>query len=302
MTQTVLILGANGRFGRNAALQFENAGWEVRRFDRGREDLNDAARGADVIVNAWNPPYTDWARTLPELHDRVIKAARANGATVIVPGNVYVFGSDTPAPWNEHSQHRAQNALGRIRINMETAYRNAGVRTILLRAGDFIDTEASGNWFDKIMTPGLAKGVFTYPGNAEIPHAWAYLPDLCRAAVELAEMRSKLPVFSDIPFGGYTMTGTEIAASLAAATGRNVRVKKMSWLPLYIAQPFWRMASSLLEMRYLWNTPHWLDDTLFRSLLPGFQRTDPDDALKQVVEHMSIERKINPNQAVTAGG
>ncbi len=52
MTQTVLILGATGRFGRNAGEQFSRAGWTVRRFDRTRDDLARAAKGAEVIVSA----------------------------------------------------------------------------------------------------------------------------------------------------------------------------------------------------------------------------------------------------------
>ncbi len=81
---------------------------------------------------------------VPVLHAQVIAAARQSGATVIVPGNVYVFGADTPGPWGQTTPHGAQNPLGRIRIDMEAAYRGAGVRTIILRGGDFIDTEASG--------------------------------------------------------------------------------------------------------------------------------------------------------------
>ena len=55
MPQTVLILGASGRFGRNAAQAFADAGWQVHRFDRRSDDLMQAVRGVDVIVNAWNP-------------------------------------------------------------------------------------------------------------------------------------------------------------------------------------------------------------------------------------------------------
>ena len=52
MNRTVLILGASGRFGRNAAQAFNSAGWAVRRYDRAQGDLVRAAWGADVIVNA----------------------------------------------------------------------------------------------------------------------------------------------------------------------------------------------------------------------------------------------------------
>jgi len=302
MTQTVLILGATGRFGRHAAQQFAKAGWEVRTFDRARDDLTTKARGVDVIVNAWNPMYPDWARVVPKLHARVIKVAKSCGATVIVPGNVYVFGQSTPAQWSADTPHGAQNPLGRIRIDMEAAYRTSGVRCIILRAGDFVDTRASGNWLDAIMLKKLGKGVFTYPGDQGIDHAWAYLPDLCRAAVMLAEMRDQLPVFSDIPFAGYTASGNRIAATLQQITKAPVRVKRMSWAPIYLARPFWRMAKHLLEMKYLWSTPHRLDPTAFDTLLPGFQTTPLQQALEAAVPTQLVHLKVNPNQPVPAGG
>ena len=282
MTQTVLILGATGRFGRNAAVQFEQAGWTVRRFDRTRGDLAASAQGADVIVNAWNLPYTEWAQT-PDLHRDVQNVASQTGATVILPGNVYVFGETTPGPWSQDVAQRAQNALGRVRIEIEASYRASGVRTIILRAGDFLDTAASGNWFDQIMVKNLSKGVFTYPGDPSIPHAWAFLPDLCRATVELAEMRNDLPRFSDIPFPGYTLSGSEMFASVDRVTAQKLRLKRMSWVPLQLARPFWRMAGRFIEMRYLWNTPHSLDATRFSALLPGFRATPLDKAMAQAV-------------------
>lgn len=301
MSQTVLVLGASGRFGRNAVASFSKAGWNTRRFDRRTQNLRIAAQGADVIVNAWNPPYTEWARQVPGLHRKVIETAVETGATVIVPGNTYVYGADAPAPWSEKTPHGARNQLGQIRIEMERAYRSSGVRTIMLRAGDFIDTEASGNWFDKIMTARLARGDFVYPGNPDIPHSWAFLPDLTKAAVQLAEKRDVMPDFLDIPFPGYTLTGHEMVAALSRATGRDLRLRKMSWLPIQLARPVWKMAGSLLEMRYLWNTPHWLDGSRFQQEMPGFEETPVDEALRQALGGVSVGDQIHPDQPVPAG-
>jgi hypothetical protein len=58
--------------------------------------LAEAAAGADLIFNAWNMAYSHWARTIPGLTAQVIEAARATGAAVMIPGNVYVFGQDLP--------------------------------------------------------------------------------------------------------------------------------------------------------------------------------------------------------------
>jgi hypothetical protein len=148
----------------------------------------------------------------------------------------------------------------------------------------------------------LRKGKFVYPGNPDIPHAWAYLPDLTRAAVALAEKRDSLPDFVDLPFPGYTLTGHEIAAHLQDLTGHPVRLKRMNWLPLHLAKPVWPMARCLLEMRYLWNTPHWLDGQRFDDLLPEFRATPVRLALEASigVRPGSLQQDIDPNQPVTA--
>ena len=85
------------------------------------------------------------------------------------------------------------------------------MRTILLRAGDFVDTAASGNRFDAMMAKIPGKRRFTCPGNPGNDHGWAILPDVPRAAVALAECGDRLPVFADIPFAGDTISGTGMA-------------------------------------------------------------------------------------------
>lgn len=288
MTQTVLILGPTGRFGRNAALAFESAGWRVRRFDRKADTLDSAARGVDVIVNAWNPPYAKWNKQVLAMQPAVHRAALANDATVIIPGNVYVFGEQTPAPWSHSSAHAAKNLLGRIRIAMEQSYRDAGVRTIVLRAGDYLDTEASGNWFDKIMAPSLRKGALTFPGKQDIPRAWAFLPDLARAAVQLAEKRGTLERFTDVCFEGYTLSAKQMAASISQARGHDVRIKEMAWWPLHFVRPFMPDMKHIFEMRYIWNTPHSLDNTRFNGLVPDFKATPVVEALRQATEFVPL--------------
>ncbi|MEL7461921.1 MAG: epimerase [Pseudomonadota bacterium] len=297
MTHTVLILGPSGRFGRHAATAFANAGWRVRSFDRKSDRLPDAAMGADVIVNAWNPTYDRWARDVPGQTDRVIEAARASGATVMIPGNVYVFGADAPARFAEDTPHRAANPLGRIRVDMEAAYRAAGIPTIILRAGDFLDTQASGNWFDMVMAKSLTKGYLTCPGEPDVPRAWAYLPDVALAAVALAERRDTLEVFEDVPFPGYTLSAREMAAAISTVVGREVRAKPMNWLPIHIARPFWPVAKGILEMRYIWSKPHHLDGTKFARLLPEFAPTPVEAALAAALAAVDI----HPDQPVTTG-
>lgn len=300
MKNTVLILGASGKFGSHCARAFENAGWNVRKFQRNKQNITAAARGADVIVNGLNPPnYENWGTALPAITKDVIAAAKSSGATILQPGNVYNFGG-TAGVWNESTPQSAHTVKGKIRIDIENMLReaseNAGVQTIILRAGDFIDDTNSGNWFDTSIASKLEKGRFNYPGNAEIDHAWAYLPDLARAAVMLAEKRKELAMFEDVPFGGYTLTGRQIMNHFSATLGQNLTLKGFPWSIMRIASPFWRLAKELLEMRYLWDTEHALDNARFTELLPDFEPTLISTALRE-----SIKWKTDQMPNIKAG-
>jgi len=297
MTQTALVLGGSGRFGRNMAQAFTNAGWQVRLFDRDHDDLTTAAAGADIIVNGWNPPYHRWTAEVAGLTQQVIAAARAAGSTVIVPGNVYVFGKDAPRTLTSETPHDARNPLGRVRIAMEAAFRDSGVQTIVLRAGDFLDTRASGNWFDMIIAAKVGKGRLVWPGDPDAAHAFAFLPDMARAAVALAQRRDRLPRFLDLPYGGLTLTGRSLAAAVARVTGRPVRLSRFNWWPLRLLSPVWPLARGILEMRYLWSKPHRLDGAALARLLPDHVDTPLDAAIAS-----ALQVQIDPDQPVARGG
>ena len=116
----------------------------------------------------------------------------------------------------------------------------------------------------------------------------------------LAEKRDRLPAFTDVAFPGYALTGQDMAAVIERVVSRPVRIKQMSWLLLSLAQPVWPMARYLLEMRYLWNTPHWLDGSDFDQHLPDFSPTSIETALGQAIRSTSVSNQINPNKAVAA--
>lgn len=281
MGGTVLVLGASGHFGHAAAEAFGNAGWDVRRFRRGTDVLAEAAQGADVIVNGWNPGYTRWAAEIPRQTAELIAAASLSGATVLQPLNVYVYGPDAPKVLTEDTPHRAENDLGIVRIAMEEALREAGVPVILLRAGEFLGEK--GGWIDQVILKPLERGYISYPGPLDVPHAWAYLPDLARVAVALAEKRAELRKVCEVPFPGYTLTGAQLAEALGRALDRPIRAKQMSWLPFRLLSPFVGFARRLLEMRYLWDMPHELEGGALARLLPDYRDTPLEEALRKSV-------------------
>ena len=298
MTGTALILGASGLFGSRTAEAFAAAGWQIRRYQRGT-DMIAAAIGADVIVNGLNPPmYHDWARLIPQITAQVIAAAKASGATLIVPGNVYPYG-DQPGPWGPDTPHRPVSRKGQIRRAMEKAYRNAQVPVILLRGGDFLDAGKPTTMMNTVILKSASKGKITVMGAPDVPRAYAYLPDMARAAVALADIRTQLPLFADVPFAGLTFALDDLRTELHRQTGRSFRYTAFPWWFMRVASPFWELARELIEMRYLMSTAHRLDPAPLKALLPAFATTALADVVAAHVAALGLgQRHLNPNRAV----
>jgi nucleoside-diphosphate-sugar epimerase len=291
MTGTVLILGGNGKIGHHCAKAFADAGWVLRHYQRGT-DMTQAAIGADVIVNGLNPPnYHNWAKLIPEITEQVIAAAKANGATVILPGNVYNFGNQGGI-WSEDTPQRPVSRKGQIRMQMEARYRDSGVQTIVLRAGNFIDPEGNGDIMQLFVLRNITKGQITVGGGPEVMQAWCYVPDWARAAVKLAQRRDQLARFEDIPFPGHSFTLTALKTTLEAHLGRPLRLSHFPWGVMRVAAPFWELARELGEMRYLWDTPHQLSPKKFQSLLPEFEATPLTQVMLAGLP--AAMRQINP--------
>lgn len=287
MTQgTIVIAGASGAFGRRAAEAFETAGWEVRRYKRGT-DLAELAQGADLIFNGLNPPmYHNWPVLIPQITEQVIGAAKASGATVMVPGNVYVYGDQT-GPWTEETPHRPVSRKGRIRAEMEARYARAaaaeGVRVIYLRGGDFVDPANAGTMLNMVVLKGLSKNRITSTGPVDAKRAYAYLPDMARAAVALAERRAELPAYAEVNFPGLTFSLADLRAEIARQTGRRPTVLPFPWPLLRLAAPVHELSKELLEMRYLFRTTHRLESKLFDGLLPGFRLTPFEEVVAEEI-------------------
>jgi nucleoside-diphosphate-sugar epimerase len=283
----VLILGASGAFGSSADAAFRMAGWEVARYARGT-DMAAAAIGAAVIVNALNPPgYHDWARLIPEITTHVLAAAKASGARVIVPGNVYPYGM-APAPWGPETPYQPVARKGAIRAAMEARYRDAPTPTIILRAGDFLHEAQADLVMNRVILAALRRGRIITMGDPHARHAFAYLPDLAAAAVGLAGHQA-LPHFADIPFAGDAFSMTGLQGILAVMLGKPLRIGRFAWWQIKGLSPFWELARELLEMRYLYSHPHWLDPAPLARLLPDLRLTPLEVVMGRYLAMMGLQ-------------
>ena len=318
----VLVLGANGRFGAAAAQAFRDAGWrvlaQVRRTPAAPAEgieavtvpladtdaLARAAAGASVVVHAVNPIYTRWDEEAMPLLEAGLAVAQRLGAHFMLPGNVYNFGESMPPLLREDTPQRPSTRKGEQRVAMEAAIARAcesgDITGTVIRAGDFFGA-GSGSWLDLAIAKSLREGKLVYPGPMGLAHAWAYLPDLARAFVAVAEQGGA--GFRTLHFGGHTLTGTELlaalehaAAELGIAPARGFRHGGMPWgfiRAVGFVHPMWR---ELARMSYLWRVPHALDGRRLAALY-GVRSTPLPQALRSALIELGL---AGANRAIVA--
>ena len=105
------------------------------------EAAADAAKGASVVYQCVNAPYTQWPERFPPLQRGVLAAAERNGALLVTLENLYGYGPTDGKPMTEDLPLAATTVKGRTRAAMTAellAAANAGrVRVAIGRASDF---------------------------------------------------------------------------------------------------------------------------------------------------------------------
>lgn len=310
MKKTALVLGATGGIGGEVARLLVARGWHVKALHRdperaaksgegmqwlagdamNRDDVVSAAQGAQLIVHAVNPPgYRNWGALVVPMIDNSIAAARASGARILLPGTVYNYGPDAFPIIDEESPQRPVTRKGAIRVELEARLQAAaaeGVRTLIVRAGDFFGPKVGNSWFSQgLVKPGKPLKAISYPGSAGVGHQWAYLPDVAETMVRLIEKEDQLETFARFQMEGHwDADGTRMVAAIAhAARKPELKASAFPWWLLALTSPFVAVFRELREMRYLWQQPVQMSNKRLVQLLGAEPRTPLDVAVKRTL-------------------
>jgi nucleoside-diphosphate-sugar epimerase len=305
----VFVLGATGGIGGEVALALLQEGWRVRSLHRDperaaqrahqladvqwvagdalrREDVVAAAEGAHVIVHGVNPPgYRNWRGLALPMLENSIAAAKASGARLLFPGTVYNFGPDAFPSLSERSPQNPLTRKGKIRAEMEQRLQAAspeGVRTLIVRAGDFFGPRTGNSWFAQgLIKPGRPVRSILYPGRPDAGHAWAYLPDMAATIGQLLNREAELADFDVFHFGGHWLEpGIEMAHAIQRVVGEpHPTIRRFPWVLAFAASPLVTVFREMLELRYLWQRPVRLDNAKLVAFLGAEPHTPIDAAL-----------------------
>ena len=174
-------------------------------FDR--DALDAVMAGSEVVFHGLNLPYTDWDPGMVDLTGRVLAAVERTGATLLFPGNLYGLGPDFEAPLTEDAQRNGPSRKGKIRNRLEALLEAASVQTVVLRMGDFFGGVGESTWMFHLTQSVRGGGAIQYPTSHDVLHSWAFVPDVAKTFVALAERRAELPAHAAFHFEGHGVDG-----------------------------------------------------------------------------------------------
>jgi nucleoside-diphosphate-sugar epimerase len=271
------------------------------------DGLAAASARASAVAYAVNPVYTRWDEEALPLLRQGLAVAQRLGALFMLPGNVYNYGAGMPALLREDTPELPTTTKGRQRCQMEALLRDSaadGQRCVVIRAGDFYGG-GSGSWLDQAVVKDIGRSRLVYPGPLDVPHAWAYLPDLAAAFVAAAGAslndRMNGPAFRTLHFAGHSLTGAMFLQAVEAAADElglrptgGFRHAGMPWGLIRAGGLVWPMWRELARMSYLWHVPHALDGSALAEAVGPLPATPVQAALRQSLQGLGLARRALP--------
>jgi nucleoside-diphosphate-sugar epimerase len=231
---------------------------------------SDAAKGAAVVYQCLNAPYTQWPELFPPMQRGVLAAAETSGALLVVLENLYGYGPTGGKPMTEDLPLAATTVKGTTRAAMTAellAAAKAGrVRFAIGRASDFFGPGVTGGSTlgERVFGNALAGRRADFIGNPDLPHTYSYVPDIAAGLATLGtDPRAEGQVWH-LP-GPPTGTTRALLDLVAADVGHPVGIRalpKLAVRALALVNP---MLRGLAEMSYEFDEPFVLDTSKYES-------------------------------------
>ena len=233
------------------------------------EAAADVAKGASVVYQCLNAPYTAWPELFPPLQRGVLAAAEKADALMVTLENVYAYGPTSGQAMTEELPLAATTSKGRTRAAMTEellAAAQAGrVRIAIGRASDFFGAGVTESTLgSRVFANALAGKRADFIGNPDLAHTYSYVPDIAAGLATLGRDERAVGQIWHLP-GPETVTTRALLDLLAAEVGHPVGVRNVPKLVLRALGLVNPLMRELAEMSYEFDAPFVLDTAKYQS-------------------------------------
>ena len=245
-----------------------------------------AARGAAVIYQCLNAPYTQWPTQFPPLQRAVLTAAERTDALLVSLENLYGYGPTRGASMTEDLPLNATTSKGRVRAAMTAellaATESGRVRIAIGRASDFFGARVTQSTLgERVFANAVAGKRADFIGNPDCRHTYSYVPDIAAGLAVLGTDQRAVGQVWHLP-GPQTATTRAVLELIGGEVGHPVPVRSVPKTVLRVLGIVSPMMRGLAEMAYEFEEPFVLDTAKFESTF-GAGGTPLDVAIKETV-------------------
>ncbi len=243
-----------------------------------------AAQGAAVVYQALNPEYHRWHESFPALQQGALAAATAANARYVSIENLYMYDSSQPIHENSPIAPVSKKGELRARLGAEVmaAHKRGDVQATALRSSDYFGPGVTGSALGELVFGNLVQGKKAQvTGSTSLPHSYAYIEDVGRAAAALGTRNEALGQVWIAPHAP-ALTQSEVVESACRLLGIPTKITVISPLMMRLAGLFVPAARETVEMMYEFTKPFVVDSSRMEKEF-GLQPTSTETALERTV-------------------
>ena len=303
-----LVVGASGGMGYAIVNELAERGVAVTAFARTREkleklfqnrphvtietgdifrmdDLLAAASGADVIFQAANLPYAEWADKLPALMANIVKTAEERGAKLAIVDNIYAYGRSAGEQVSETTPKNPHTRKGAVRLQVEKMVQTSRVPAVIAHFPDFYGPNAVNTLLHYTLEKMVQNKKSGFVGEQTIARQFIFTPDGAKALVNLAFAEQAYGQNWNIPGCG-VITGRELVNTIRGITGCERPVATITKGMIRFLGLFNSTMREAVEMFYLNEQPVVLNGAKYEREIGPLPCTPYEEGLRQTIAYM----------------
>jgi nucleoside-diphosphate-sugar epimerase len=254
------------------------------------------SKDAVAVYQCAQPAYNEWPQKFPPLQASILEGAAAQGAKLIAPENLYMYG-EVAGPLTETLPNAATTRKGQTRARMsETlleAHASGKARVAIGRASDFygpgVLESAVG---ERVFYPALAGKTVTALGNLDALHTYTFIDDFARALVILGQRDEALGGIWHVPCGE-TLTTRQFLSLVFQEAGHEPKISAAPEIVLRLMGIFMPSIREIIEMLYEFEKPLVMDASKFTRAF-GDTSTPHREAIRQTLDWFREHPRRSP--------
>jgi len=259
------------------------------------DDIEAAAKEADVLFHCANVPYNEMESKLIPLGEAVMEAANRLGLKVVAIDGIYPYGKRQVDWVTEEHPKQPHTRKGKVRLAFEQMifsdrWKNA--RAMIVRLPDYFGPTANQASYLGGTLEAIAAGKMAFfIGNMKVPREYVYLPDAAIMIVELAGREQAYGQNWNIP-GADIISGREIVRIAQQAGGTKKPVITLGRAGLSVLGLFVPIMKEIVEMLYLTEKPLRLSGEKYKRFIGPIPETKPAEGIAATIRELQKKRSF----------